>query len=165
MPVAVSSRSKSPLRIAGWIIAALLILGICTELLLRFVLGLGTPVVVVPDPACSYALAPNQRIWRFFCHTHTDRYGMRSDAFTPLPAPGTLRVMFVGDSVTYGTSHVDQPRIFTELLHHGLPSVVHQRVEVINASAGGWGIDNELSWLRSRGTFSLEHRDAGSQQR
>lgn len=61
--------------------------------------------------------------------------------------------MFVGDSVTYGTSHVDQSRIFTELLHRGLPSVVHQPVEVLNASAGAWAIDNELSWLRSRGTF------------
>lgn len=153
MPVAVPSRTKSPLRMAAWLLAALLVAGICTELLLRFVLGLGNPVVIVPDTACSYTLAPNQHTWRFFCHTHTDRYGMRSDAFAPVPPPGTLRVMFVGDSVTYGTSHVDQSRIFTELLRNELPAVAHQRVEVLNASAGGWAIDNELSWLRSRGTF------------
>lgn len=153
MPVAVSRRKKSPVRIAAWIAAALLVIGICSELLLRFVLGLGNPVVVVPDAACAYTLAPNQNTFRFFCHTHTNRYGMRSDAFAPEPAPGTLRIMFVGDSVTYGTSHVDQSRIFTELLHRGLPSVLHQPVEVLNASAGAWAIDNELSWLRSRGTF------------
>lgn len=153
MPVAVSSRSRNPLRFTAWIAAALLVVAVGAELLLRFVLGLGNPVVVVPDAACSYTLAPNQHTWRFFCHTHTDQYGMRSDAFAPVPPPGTLRVMFVGDSVTYGTSHVDQSRIFTELLHRGLPSVAHEPVEVLNASAGAWAIDNELSWLRSRGTF------------
>lgn len=153
MPPAVSLRTKSPLRITAWIVAALLVLGVCTELLLRFALGLGNPVVVVPDAACAYTLAPNQHTWRFFCHTHTDQYGMRSNPFPPAPAPGTLRILFLGDSVTYGTSHVDQSRIFTELLRRGLPSVVHQPVEVLNASAGGWAIDNELSWLRSRGTF------------
>ena len=153
MPVAVSHQKKSSLRIAAWIVAALLVIGICSELLLRFVLGLGNPVVVVPDAACAYTLAPDQNTFRFFCHTHTNSYGMRSDAFASVPAPGTLRIMFVGDSVTYGTSHVDQSRIFTEVLHRELPAVVHQPVEVLNGSAGAWAIDNELSWLRSRGTF------------
>lgn len=153
MPVAVSNNEKRSLRPLTWILILLVGLPLCTELLLHFGLGLGSPVLVAPDSACSYILAPNQSTYRFFCRTHTDRFGMRSDPFAPIPAPGTLRIMFIGDSVTYGTSHIDQSRIFTEVLHRELPSVLHQPVEVLNASAGGWAIDNELSWLRSRGTF------------
>jgi hypothetical protein len=151
--VAVSSARKSPLRMFGWILIVAASLMICVELLLRFGLGLGNPVVLAADSACGYILAPNQNTYRFFCRTRTDQYGMRSDRFAPIPAAGTLRVLFIGDSVTYGTSHVDQSRIFTELLHRELPAVVHRPVEVLNASASAWAIDNELSWLHSRGTF------------
>jgi hypothetical protein len=129
----------------------ILLLG--TELTLRFVFGLGNPVVVAPDPACGYILKPNQNVDRFFCHTRTNRYGMRSGAVEEKPPPGTLRLLFLGDSVTYGTSRVDQSNLFTQILHRELPLVVHRPVEVLNASASAWAIDNELSYLRSRGTF------------
>lgn len=153
MPVAVSNKQKRSLPRLVWILILLVGFAVCAELVLHFLLGLGNPVLIAPDSACSYTLAPNQNVYRFFCRTHTDRYGMRSDSFAPIPSPGALRIMFVGDSVTYGTSRVDQSKIFTEVLHRKLPSVLHRPVEVLNASAGGWAIDNELSWLRSRGTF------------
>jgi lysophospholipase L1-like esterase len=131
----------------------LLVLLTGTELTLRFVFGLGNPVLVAPDSACGYILKPNQNIKRFFCRTRTNRYGMRSDPVPEEPVPGTLRLLFLGDSVTYGTSRVDQSDLFTQILHRELPSIVHRPVEVLNASASAWAIDNELSYLRSRGTF------------
>jgi hypothetical protein len=81
---------------------------------------------------------------------------MRSDAFPAEPAAGTLRILFVGDSVTYGTSRIDQPKIFTEILHRDLPGIVQRPVEVLNASASAWAIDNELSFVRSRGIFHAQ---------
>lgn len=126
------------------------------EITLRFVFGLGNPVLVAPDAACGYILKPNQNIERFFCRTRSNRYGMRSDPVQEEKAPGTLRIFFLGDSVTYGTSRVDQSRLFTQILHRELPSIVHRPVEVLNASASGWAIDNELSYIRSRGTFNAD---------
>lgn len=123
------------------------------ELCLRLVFGLGNPVLVTPDAACGYILKPDQNVERFFCRTRTNRYGMRSDPVAEVPAPGALRILFLGDSVTYGTSRVDQARLFTQILQRDLPAIVHRPVEILNASAGAWAIDNELSYLRSRGTF------------
>lgn len=123
---------------------------------LRFGLGLGNPVLYVPDSACNYILKPNQNVVRFFARTSIDRNGMRSDAVPANRAPHTLRLMFVGDSITYGTGRIDQSRIFSELLRHDLPSNVHEPVEVLNASARGWAIDNELSYVRSRGIFQSD---------
>ncbi len=123
------------------------------ECVLRLAFGLGNPVLVKSDAACEYILKPDQHVFRFFAHVDTDRNGMRSDELLPSRRPRALRLLFVGDSITYGTSRVDQHRIFTELLHRDLPAIVHQPVEVLNASAGGWALDNELSFVRSRGLF------------
>jgi hypothetical protein len=81
---------------------------------------------------------------------------MRSDEVAAHRDMRTLRVLFVGDSITYGTSRVDQSQIFTEILHRDLPSILHRPVEVLNASASASTIDNELSYVRSRGTFSSD---------
>jgi hypothetical protein len=126
------------------------------EGVLRFVFGLGNPVLITPDSACEYILKPDQRIYRFFAHTRTNHYGMRSEEVSTSRVPGRLRILFVGDSLTYGTSQVDQSQIFTEILHRDLPSIVHKPVEVLNASAGAWAPDNEVSYIRSRGIFQSD---------
>jgi lysophospholipase L1-like esterase len=126
------------------------------EGLLRFGLGLGNPVLIQSDPACGYTLKPDQDVVRFFARTHINHYGMRSDEVTVAHQAGTLRLLFVGDSITYGTTRVDQNKIFTEVLHRELPPIVHRPVEVLNASAGAWAPDNELSYLESRGTFHAD---------
>ncbi len=126
------------------------------EAALRFGLGLGNPVLIAPDAACSYILKPDQDVRRFFARTYVNHYGMRSEDVPAVRRAGTLRLMFVGDSITYGTSRVDQQQLFTELVHRELPAIVHRPVEVLNASAGGWAPDNELSYIRSRGIFQSD---------
>jgi nucleoside 2-deoxyribosyltransferase len=64
--------------------------------------------------------------------------------------------MFVGDSIAYGTTMVDQDAIFVEVLHRELPAILHCRVEVLNASASAWAIDNELAYIESRGIFQSD---------
>ena len=81
---------------------------------------------------------------------------MRSEEIPLSRDPGRVRILFVGDSLTYGTSRVDQSQIFTEILHRDLPSVVHKPVDVLNASAGAWAPDNEVSYIRSRGIFQSD---------
>jgi hypothetical protein len=143
----------------GRLVKILILVFVCfvvSEISLRVVLGLGNPVLITPDSACNYVLKPNHNIYRFFAHTRVNRDSMRSDDFAPTRPQGTLRLMFVGDSLTYGTSRVDQKQIFTEILHRDLPSVVRRPVEVLNASAGAWAPSNELSYMRSRGVFNAD---------
>jgi hypothetical protein len=123
------------------------------EAILRFGFGLGNPVLIQSDSACSYVLKPDQDVVRFLVRTRINHLGMRSDEVADAHVPGTLRLLFVGDSITYGTTRVDQKDIFTEVLHRELPAIVHRPVEVLNASAGAWAPDNELSYIESRGIF------------
>ncbi len=129
----------------------LFLLGICLaamELFLRFGLGLGSPLLYMRDEAAGYLPAPNQSLFRFFSHVEIDGHSMRSDG---APAGARLRVLFVGDSVTFGTTYVDQRDIFASLVEHSERAGCGQVITMV-AAAGGWSVHNELGWLRSRGT-------------
>jgi hypothetical protein len=137
-------------------IVFLLLLGIITEIMLRLTLGLGTPVIYQPDADAGYIAVPSQDVRRFGASIHINAFGMRSDDILPHKREGTYRVLFLGDSVAYGTTRVDQSEIFPSIVQRQLSTLVHEKVEVLNASTGGWAPSNELGFLRSRGTFESD---------
>jgi lysophospholipase L1-like esterase len=132
-----------------------------TETTLRLVFGLGSPVLILTDKGESeggfgYIPSPDQDVRRFFARNKINHFSMRSDDISATKSPGHLRVLFIGDSVTYGTTYIDQSRIFTSLLAHEMPKLVGRPVDVLNASAGGWGPANEVGFLQSRGNFDAD---------
>jgi hypothetical protein len=138
-------------------LAVSLVIVALTEFLLRTVLGLGTPILYAADPRCGYLARPNQHVRRFFVRIDINSKGMRSPELPPLKPKGTLRLMFLGDSLIFGTTQVDQSQILTELLRRELPVEVHHPVEELNASANAWAISNEYGFLKSRGTFGTDY--------
>jgi hypothetical protein len=141
------------------LLRALITLGvflIVAEILLRLIFGFASPVVYQTDPDCGYMPKPDQILNRFFCHNNINHAGMRSDEFVTPKPKGTYRVFFIGDSVTYGTTHIDQPLIFTSLVATALHPAGAGHVETLNMSAGGWGPQNEAGYLLSRGTFDSD---------
>lgn len=127
---------------------------VIVDLVLRGVLGLGNPVLYQFSPRAGYVLAPSQATLRFFAWNRINRWGMRCPNFTLARPKGTYRVMFIGDSVTYGTTFVDQSKIFTSRLTKLLPKIMHKPVQVLNASCGAWATGNEVGYLKARGTYN-----------
>jgi len=157
------ARPSNPAKVTGrrrflaWAVLRWgLILVLLMELGMRMVLGLGTLVTYQSDPDCGYLPKPNQNLTRFFCHVLINENGMRSQPVRQPKPADEFRVLFVGDSVAYGTAHVDQAKIFTSRLAHDLPERLHRPVEVLNASAGGWAVGNEVGYVRSRGVFNSD---------
>lgn len=134
-------------------VAALLIM---TEAGLRLGAGLGNPVLYQPDAACGYLPVADQRVRRFGCWNEINQFGQRSAEISADKPTGLKRILFIGDSVTYGTTHVDQSQIFTELLAQRLPKQLGRPVQIMNASTGAWAVANEVGYLRSRGTFGAD---------
>ena len=118
--------------------------------------GLGHPILYELDPAYGYFTQPNQYTRSLFARTATNSFGMRSPEFTRDKPAGTLRLLFLGDSITYGTTQVDQDDIFVEKVRKDLSTKLQRRLEEINASANGWAISNEYSFLHSRGTYNSD---------
>jgi hypothetical protein len=139
-------------RAAVWL-AALAVCAVVLEGLLRAVFGFGHPLLYEADAAAGYIPRPNQQLQRFGATIRINAYGMRSGAAAPMPAPGRLRLLFIGDSVTFGTTYVDQAQIFSERLQADFGPWRGRTLEVLNASAGGWAPANEYGYLRSRGCF------------
>ncbi len=128
---------------------------------LRFIFGLGYPVLIQPDKGeaeggYGYIPAPDQDVRRFFAHNKINHFSMRSDDISAAKPKGHVRLLFIGDSVTYGTTYIDQSRIFTSLVARELPGEIRRQVDVLNASAGGWAPGNEVGFLRNKGTFDAD---------
>lgn len=141
-----------------WKIGLVVVVGavLFGEISSRLLLGLGHPVLYQKDAACGYLPVPNQSVRRFFCVNKINSQSMRSPEILEPKPTGEFRLMLVGDSVTYGTTHVDQSKIFASLLRSDLPRIMGRPVEVLNASTGAWAPGNEWGYLHSRGTFDSD---------
>lgn len=114
--------------------------------------GLHQPVIF-EKTEYGYRAAPSQNLKRFGNRVYYNDAGLRSEPFAPRPAAGTLRVLCVGDSVTNGGALTDQAVTYPYRLRALLGERL-QRVEVLNASAPGWAVANELGWLRREGVLN-----------
>jgi lysophospholipase L1-like esterase len=124
-----------------------------TELGLRAI-GLGHPILYDNRSAYGYRPLPNQsarRLWG--ARVHINNLGVRGPDVSPRRAPDAVRVLFLGDSVTYGGSYVDDADVFSAVAAAHLASRRAIRVEALNAGVNGWGAQNVLGLLRATGGF------------
>jgi hypothetical protein len=140
---------------------AKVLLGLCALLLvleigLRLGLGLGNPILFEPNVNYGYLPVPSQDVRRFGSHVVINHAGMRSAEFTDAKPDRTRRILFVGDSVSFGPTYVGQDDIFPTLVGVEMNRGTATRWESLNASAPGWAISNELGFIKSRGTFGAD---------
>ncbi|HEY3175141.1 MAG TPA: SGNH/GDSL hydrolase family protein [Candidatus Polarisedimenticolia bacterium] len=86
-------------------------------------------------------------------HIHINSLGFRGREFPLRKEPGTLRVLCLGDSYTFGHHVADEeafPAVLDRLLNEATAKA-GRRVEVINAGANGFTIVDELSYLNEKG--------------
>jgi lysophospholipase L1-like esterase len=113
--------------------------------------GLHTPVLY-ERTSYGYRVKPSQDIRRFGNRVFYNSYGLRSEPMSPSPAPGVMRILCLGDSITNGGTITDQSETYPYLLERDLRED-GINAEVLNASAGGWALENEQGWLMQNGTF------------
>jgi hypothetical protein len=129
------------LRLAGSL--ALLAVSIAVplvvaELVLRWK-GLGDPQIYTTNLTDRYELAPNQDVARFGgSRVKVDSVGLRSVRDWSLAAD--RKILFLGDSVTYGGAYIDTAALFSErtCVHLGLPG----SSTCGNGGVNAYGTDN-----------------------
>ncbi|WP_414542632.1 SGNH/GDSL hydrolase family protein [Nostoc sp. CCY0012] len=133
----------------------IVIILIAVEVSLRLLFGLGNPVLSQADTYTGYRFRPNQTLVRFGKRIQYNEYSQRSESINLQKTKGTLRILMVGDSVLNGGNPIDQSQIITEQLKAKFKTF-GQPTEVLNASAGSWGIGNHLGYLKEFGTFNSD---------
>jgi lysophospholipase L1-like esterase len=156
VPVVESAQAVGSVRRRwlAWLLVLALLLALVGEVVGR-VNGLHQPVVY-QQTAYGYRPNPDQDLRRFGNRVRYNAFGLRNEAIEVMPAAGVTRVLCVGDSVANGGAITDQDKT----IGYRLQEVLRPRlgsVEVLNASAPGWAIANELGWLRTFGTFGSRY--------
>jgi hypothetical protein len=137
----------------------ILLFFVAIELVLRYGYGLGTPPVYIADAQTGYRVAPNQKTRRRGKRIEINRYSMRSEDFSLRRPDGTLRLLFLGDSIVSGGWLTDQSQIITQFVQDCLSGFVRSqfpKLEVLNASANSWGPRNELGYVKKFGLFESQ---------
>ncbi|KAB8318130.1 SGNH/GDSL hydrolase family protein [Tolypothrix campylonemoides VB511288] len=149
-----SSKNRKIIKIPKkyWIPASIAAALVTLEVSLRLAFGLGSPALSQADSDTGYRFVPNQNIFRFGKRIKYNQYSQRSEPITPEKPQGVVRILMTGDSVLNGGNPTDQAQIISEQLKTRLSSS-GKSVEVLNASAGSWGIGNQQGYLRKFGIF------------
>lgn len=129
------SHHKTLILLALTGVVLLVVLGLA-ELLLRSMYGLGNPVLYRANPLYGYRPQPHQEVTRFSgARIQINNLGLRASRKWDSSRDG--RVLFLGDSVTYGGSYIDNDELFSELAVQNLKGV-----ESGNGGVNGWGVEN-----------------------
>lgn len=116
------------------------------EIALR-VVGLGDPIVYRTNTAYRYAPRPSQSVQRRRGASVTiNESGYRSTESWTKPA--ALRVLWIGDSVTWGGTYIDDRDTFAELSCEVIEEAAGLEAVCGNAGVNAYGVDNMTSRLR-----------------
>jgi lysophospholipase L1-like esterase len=96
---------------------------------------LGDAGLHAPDPLRSYRLVPGAARGE----THINALGMRGADVPAARAPGRLRVLCIGDSITYGEGMANDADTYPAQLQAAFAARGRSDVEVLNAGVTGYG--------------------------
>ena len=151
-----STSGRRILRIAGQGIAGLLGLAVLAELGLRLLVGLGAPPLLRADAEIGYLFQANQERTRFTNRIYINEYHQRSGDVVLADSSRFARILFLGDSITWGGALTDQSETYPELFEDRLGARCDRPVETLNASAGSWSVGNLRAYAERFGFFGSD---------
>jgi hypothetical protein len=106
------------------------------EVTLKYKTGLGTPVLYYANPLFGYRLQPNQDLERKKgIQIRINNLGLRAKHDWDNNIQN--KILFLGDSVTYGGSYISNDNLFSEQSIKNIPTY-----QSGNAAVNAWGVEN-----------------------
>lgn len=117
----------------------------------RTFFGLGNVVVYDTHPLYGYRPRPNQHISRrHHIAIHINNLGLRAQNDWDITQPEN-KILFLGDSVTYGGSYISNTQLFSHLAVESF-----SEYEAGNAGVNGWGVSNVYAFIKSSNFLPAE---------
>jgi len=137
------------------IMCSILFAVLLAEIILRF-RDVADPPAFVSDSRYGYIMRPNQSVSTHGYRFRINRFGLRGADFAMPKPSGYYRIVFLGDSVTYGGGTNPDPSLFVNRVASSLSGFLQRPVEAVNVSAPNWGIGNMVSYLQTNGLFDAD---------
>lgn len=118
-----------------------------------WLLNLCNPPVYYHDPSLGYYAVPNQWVATRGIRYHINQAGLRGRDFPDTKPPRTLRIVFVGDSVTFGGGVVSDADTFVARAAGLVGRRVGLKTDTVNISAPGWGVQNMDAYISRYGLY------------
>ena len=130
-----------------------------SEVFVRFILGIGDPILFKSHPTIEYEQLPSQKVHVFHNKITINSLGMRSDELLFPKRKNIKRILVYGDSVIFGGNLLSDEVLATTLLKRKLNSNNNNNnnYEIANISSGSWGPGNWLSHIYERGLYNADH--------
>ena len=147
------SRLKKWLQNLALIFGTLALCFLVLEVSLRLA-GYGNLEIYDADPLLFWRLKPNQDCYTKVDHkpVHVNAHGTRGPEFQTAKPAGTLRVLSLGDSKTFGWG-LTEAETYSDLLEKKIQQHLGggKKVEVINAGVNAWSYAQLHVWFRDYG--------------
>lgn len=118
------------------------------EIFLRSV-GLGDPILFYTNQTYRMAPQPDQKTERLKGAKVTiDSKGLRSER--DWTSPADAKILFIGDSITWGGTYIDDKDTFAQRVCARLEAVTNKTFVCGNAGVNGYGTDNMAERVRHK---------------
>ncbi|HDH06683.1 MAG TPA: hypothetical protein ENH01_13455 [Nitrospirae bacterium] len=111
------------------------------EITLKLI-GWGQIVGFLPNEEWGYLMKPSQTASSYGHPVNINGLGLRGPEIDQKKREGVLRILFVGDSITYGGVKIKEEKLFCRIVEYLLNNNDDLRAESINVSAPGWSPQN-----------------------
>lgn len=129
----------------------LILVLVVAEFGLRTFAGLGNPVLYDSNPFYGYRPIPNQHLKRFGgTPIDINNLGLRADEDWDTTTQS--KILFLGDSVTYGGSYISNADLFSTVVGKELGNV-----KTGNAGVNAWGVENIYGLVVEAGFQPADH--------
>jgi hypothetical protein len=141
-----------------WVLVVLAIPLATLELGLRYIAGLGNPILYDNTYAYGFRPLPNQEVSRASGkRIRINDRGLRATRDWPAAKDtAQVRLLYLGDSATYGGSYIDDRETFAEISAVDLRKRIGRDVLVGNAGVNGWGPLNILGLVEHDGFWGSD---------
>jgi lysophospholipase L1-like esterase len=145
-----ASRWKNALKNLALFATVFLVCVALAEGVLRL-MGYGNVEIYQPDPLVIWRLKPNQNCYTKIDHkpVRINAHGTRGAEFTDAKPSGTIRIISLGDSRTFGWG-LSNEETYSALLQKQLQEKLGpgKKVEVINAGVNAWSFPQMSVFFR-----------------
>lgn len=122
---------------------------VAAEAVLRW-WDIGDPPAFTADPHYGYLMRPDQSVSTRGHRFRINTAGFRGPDFVWSKPDGVVRLLFLGDSITYGGGSIPDEALFVNQVASSLVPW-EDSVEAVNLSVPGWGIQNMAAYVMTKG--------------